>query len=348
MKQLHPLVNYITSFFNGYLSIQRGLSANTILSYRDSLKLFFSYVADKLTISAERLNLENLDEANVLEFLLHLENVHHVSVATRNNRLAAIRSFFKFVGREEPALLEQVYQLRSIPLKKQQCALVTYLEEDELRAMLKAINTQTISGLRDKSLLLLLYNTGARVQEVVDLNLNDLRLDAMGQVKLLGKGHKQRACPLWRESVAAIKDYIKHREESEKESEALFLNNRGQRLTRFGIRYIIKKYVEIAAEHCPSLNNKKVGPHTIRHSTAMHLLRSGNDINMVKLWLGHSDLNTTHQYIELDIKMKRAILLKTTCPKGKIDKEPSLWRQDKVLKWLKELTYPEKLCEVES
>jgi len=344
MKQSHQLVNYISAFFNGYLAIQRGLSVNTILSYRDSLKLFFSYVADKLKISVEQLTIENLDETNVLDFLLHLEEERHVSVPTRNNRLAAIRTFFKFVGREEPALLEQVHQLRSIPQKKSQQTLVTYLEEDELSAMIKAIDIASVSGLRDKALILLLYNTGARVQEVVDLNIDDLRLDALGQVKLLGKGRKQRACPLWPETVDAIQTYINHRAEQVKEPQALILNNMGERITRFGIRYLIKKYAAIAAEKCPSLKTKKIGPHSIRHSTAIHLLRAGNDINMVKMWLGHSDLNTTHQYIELDIKMKRKILLKTSFLEVKGDKK-KLWKQDKVLKWLKELTYPEKLCE---
>lgn len=339
------LVNYISSFFNGYLSIQRGLSVNTIQSYRDSLKLFFCYVADKLKISVDQLKIKNLNEDNVLEFLDYIEKERQVSINTRNNRLAAIRVFFKFIGREEPALLEQVKAIRTIPQKKTQPAFMTYLEEEELGSMLKSIDTDSRLGLRDKALILLLYNTGARVQEVVDLNIDDLRLDESGQVKLLGKGRKQRACPLWPETVKAIQVYLAQREQQGIIEEALILNNKRENITRFGIRYIVKKYAAIAEDKCPSLKTKKIGPHTLRHSTAMHLLRAGNDLNMVQMWLGHSDINTTHQYVELDMKMKRDMLLKSSPPEDNRDRKKPVWKQDKILSWLENLTYPGRLCE---
>lgn len=346
MNIQYLLVNYIPSFFNGYLSIQRGLSVNTIQSYRDSLKLFFCYVADKLKVSVEQLTIENLNENNVLAFLEYLEKERQVSINTRNNRLAAIRVFFKYIGREEPALLEQVKAIRTISKKKTQRTLVTYLEEDELSSMLKSIDTESLLGLRNKALLLLLYNTGARAQEIVDLKVDDLRLDDLGQVKLLGKGRKQRACPIWPETVEAIQVYLTQREQQGIIEKALILNNKGSNITRFGIRYIVKKYASIAEEKCPSLKTKKIGPHTLRHSTAMHLLRAGNDLNMVQMWLGHSDINTTHQYVELDMKMKRDMLLKSISPEDSKDRNQPVWKQDKILKWLEKLTYPGKLCEV--
>lgn len=345
MNIQYLLVNYIPSFFNRYLSIQRGLSVNTIQSYRDSLKLFFCYVADKLKLSVEQLSINNLNEDNVLDFLEYLEKERQVSINTRNNRLAAIRVFFKFIGREEPALLDQVRAIRTISQKKTQRTLVTYLEEDELKCILKSIETESILGLRDKALILLLYNTGARAQEVVDLKVDDLRLDELGQVKLLGKGRKQRACPIWPETVEAIQVYLTQREQQGIINKVLILNNKGENITRFGIRYIVKKYASIAEEKYPSLKTKKIGPHTFRHSTAMHLLRAGNDLNMVQMWLGHSNINTTHQYVELDMKMKRDMLLKSLSPEDCSDKKKPAWKQDKILDWLEKLTYPGKLCE---
>jgi len=345
MNNHHPLVNYITSFFFNYLENQRGLSVNSILSYRDSLKLFFCYAADMMKVNVEALSIENLDEKTVLSFLQHLETERRVCASTRNNRLAAIRTFFRYIGREEPALLPQVMSIRSIPQKKTPKVFITYLDEDELASILNSINFLSLSGIRDKALILLLYNTGARVQEVVDLNIDDMRLDDLGQVKLLGKGSKQRACPLWPETVVAIKDYIEQRKQQGIKSDVFILNNKKERITRFGIRYIVKKYADIASLKCPSLKTKQISPHTYRHSTAMHLLISGNDINMVQMWLGHSDLNTTHQYVELNMKMKREMLLKSSPPEGNKHHNKPLWKEDKILKWLEKLAYPGKLCE---
>jgi len=342
---MHPLVNYMTSFFTHYLEMQRGLSVNTILSYRDSLKLFFCYAADRLKVNVEKLTIENLDEKTVLTFLEHLKTKRHDCDSTRNNRLAAIRTFFRYIGRIEPVLLEQVQTIRSIPQKKTQKMLITYLDENELASIMKTIDENGLNGRRDKALILFLYNTGARVQEVVDLNIDELRLDDFGQVKLLGKGGKQRACPLWPETVSAIKEYIERRIQQGIVSDVFILNNKKERITRFGIRYIVKKYSRLASLKCPSLKRKKISPHTYRHSTAMHLLMAGNDINMVQMWLGHSDLNTTHQYVELNMEMKREMLLKSSPPEENKEFHKPLWKDDKILKWLEELTYPGKLCE---
>jgi integrase/recombinase XerD len=181
-------------------------------------------------------------------------------------------------------------------------------------------------------------STGARAQEVVDLKVSDIKFEQLGQVRIVGKGRKQRTCPLWKETTEAIKQSIDQRNDNNQQS-PLFLNAKGNKFTRFGIRYIVKKYGKLAAEKEPSIGKKKIGPHTIRHSTAMHLLKSGNEINMVGIWLGHASINTTHAYLEIDLEMKKKMLDKMSPP---INSEPSecLWKQDKVMAWIDSLIRP--------
>jgi len=257
-----------------------------------------SFCASGLTSSkkpVDRLNIEDLGEKMVLAFLNHVENGIGNSTNTRNARLAGIRTFFGFVGREEPPLLELCRKIRSIPVKRVEHKIVEYLDAHEMQAIFDSVDIKTNTGIRDNALLLTQYNTGARVQEIVDLSIGDLRLNPPGQVKLLGKGRKQRACPLWPETIDALKNYLENRHPKDPNSEHVFLNANGTPITRFGIAYIITKHAEKATVRCPSLNQKTVGPHTFRHSTAMHLIKAGNDINMVRLWLGHADINTTQQ-----------------------------------------------------
>ncbi len=178
-------------------------------------------------------------------------------------------------------------------------------------------------------------STFARVQEVVDIKLNDIRLDAASQVKINGKGNKERMCPLWPDTIEAIEFYLAVRKPKQEEEHHLFLNDSGVSITRFGIRYIIKKYTDKAIEKNPSLKQKKVTPHTFRHTTAMHLLQAGNELNMVKLWLGHADLNTTHMYVEINMEMKKEILAKVQPPGLK--NEVAKWRKPKILEWLDHL-----------
>ena len=212
-----------------------------------------------------------------------------------------------------------------------------------MQAILNAVDIDCRTGIRDRALLLLLYNTGARVSEVVMLKIQDLRLAGAGQVHLLGKGKKHRACPLWPETVDALQDYLQHRTPKESGTEQLFLNANGAPVTRFGIRHITGKYAAIAQRQCPSIKANTVSPHTIRHTTAMHLLRAGNDVNMVGYWLGHADINTTHVYLEIDMEMKRKMLEKTDSPTSKKRKP---WRQPDILKWLNSLAKRPELCEV--
>ncbi len=339
----HLLANYMKRFFSHYLPMQKGLSLNTMYAYRDAIKLLLCYAADTLGRSVDGLAVEDITEKVVIAFLDHVEQERKCSPSTRNARLAATRSLFAFIAREEPALLQQCQRIRAIPLKRTQHQTVDYLEENEMQATLDAVDIDSRTGIRDRALLLLLYNTGARVSEIVELKLHDLRLDGAGQVHLLGKGKKHRTCPLWPETVAALQAYLEQRSPKEPGIEHLFLNANGAPITRFGIRYITRKYGAAAQNQCPSIKTKIVNPHTIRHTTAMHLLRSGNDINMVSYWLGHADINTTHIYLELDMEMKRRMLEKTGAP---AIKQKELWHKPDILQWLNNLAKEQQLCAV--
>jgi len=338
----HSIATTMNPFFNQYLAVEMGLSTNTILAYRDALKLLFCFAADSLGKSVDDLLLEDLDERRILSFLDHGETTRGWTARTRNARLAAIRTYFRFIAREEPSLMLQCQRIRALPNKRTEHKVVEHLEESETRAFLDSVDLNERHGARDQALLLLLYNTGARASEVVELNLPDLRLDANGQVKLLGKGRKQRSCPLWPETVEAIQTYLEARRPRDPQEQALFLNSSGERISRFGIRYIVHKYAARAENKEPALKAKNVSPHTLRHTTAMHLLRAGNDVNTVSYWLGHASINTTHLYIEIDMHMKRQMLDKTKAPelKGHLP-----WHKPRVLEWLESLSAPSQLCE---
>jgi site-specific recombinase XerD len=339
----HLLGNFMRRFFAHYLPIQKGLAVNTIMAYRDTIRLLICYAADTLHKSADELYVEEIDESLVLAFLDHLENTRGCTPRTRNARLAAIRVLFAFIAREEPALLFLCQKIRTIPLKRTEHKMVEYLEEKEMQALLDSVYINSRTGVRDKALLLLLYNTGARVSEIVELKTENLRLLGTAQVTLMGKGKKYRSCLLWPETVQALQTYLKLRVSIDPGTEQIFLNANGVPVTRFGIRYIIRKYATSAQNQCPSLRTKPVNPHTIRHTTAMHLLRAGNDVNMISYWLGHADINTTHIYIEIDMEMKRKMLLKAKAPAVS---KAMPWQKPNVLKWLDSLENPAKLCAV--
>lgn len=339
----HILAIFIKRFFSHYLPVQKGLSANTILAYRDAIKLLLCYSADMLNKNVEQLCVEDIKGSLALDFLDHVENTRGCSAKTRNARLAAIRALFGFIAREEPSLLLHCQSIRTIPLKRTECKTVDYLEENEMQELLNAVDLSLRPGVRDKALLLLLYNTGARVSEIVGLNVADLRLDGTPQVKLLGKGNKYRSCPLWPETAEALQDYLKQRTAKDPAAQQLFLNANGSPLTRFGVRHIIGKYATAAKSQCPSIAAKSVNPHTIRHTTAMHLLRAGNDVNMVSYWLGHANINTTHIYIEIDMEMKQRMLQKTGAPAVK---KALPWQKPDILQWLNALAKGPQLCVV--
>ena len=339
----HSIAGFIKPFFSHYLPIQKGLTPNAILAYRDAIKLLLCYSADTLQKNVEELCVEDINEALVLHFLDYLENTRGCSARTRNARLAAIRALFGFIAREEPCLLLHCQMIRTIPIKRTQHKIIDYLEENEMQALLDSVSLNSRTGVRDKALLLLLYNTGARVSEIVGLKVADLRLDGTPQVRLLSKGKKYRSCPLWDETLEALGFYLKQRTAKDQADHQLFLNANGTPITRFGLRYIIGKYAIIAKNQCPSIAAKTVTPHTIRHTTAMHLLRSGNDVNMISYWLGHADINTTHIYLEIDMEMKLRMIQKAGAP---VVKKPLPWQKPNVLHWLNALAKGPQLCAV--
>jgi integrase/recombinase XerD len=276
---------------------------------------------------ADRLTIDDVSADRVRQFLRHLEEDRRCGIATRNQRLAAIHALARFIGLSSPEYLAWSGQVRTVPLKKAPLAQLTYLEKAEMDALLKAPDRQTAPGRRDYALLLFLYNTGARANEAAQLTIADLCLahspDAStSSVWLHGKGNKRRRCPLWPETVAVLSPLIHGRDETA----YVFLNRRGQPITRFGIHTLVERHVARASQALPSLADKRVSPHTIRHTTATHLLRAGVDINTIRAWLGHVSLRTTNVYAEVDLEMKAKAL--AHCEIASSEPSDKRWRDD--------------------
>lgn len=308
MNQSKMLLRHIQHFFQGYLNQVRGLSPNTILAYRDALKLFLLFVATFKSKSVSRLALEDLDADTVLAFLKEIERTRKNSAVTRNLRLAALKTFFSYLITQDTLRVGQYQKIISIPIKRASKPLMGYLELKEMKSILNVIDRKTSSGQRDYVLLKFLYNTGARVQEACDLSVSAFQLQEPSWVIITGKGRKIRQVPLWPETASLLKTYLTNRTILDKPDAKVFVNSRGESLTRFGIRHIIQTRIERAIPQCPSLAAKKISPHTFRHTTAMHLLQAGVDLTVIKSWLGHVNLSTTHAYVEIDLEMKRKAL----------------------------------------
>ena len=325
----------IRSFFEQHLVSQRGLSGHTVLAYRDTLKLFLEFVCRQGRKTCTALTLEDLTAGSVRAFLDHLERVRKNSVPTRNARLAAIHAFCNYLASIDPRHIALAQTILAVPFKRQSHRVAEYLERDEVLKIFAGIDGRTWQGQRDDALLRLLYNTGMRVQELVDLNVNHLRFSRPYTVRIHGKGRKERVCPLWKETLAALKAYIEKRGVRLDDATPLFVNREGNRLTRFGVSYILAHRVTEAATACPSLLTRKVTPHTIRHTTAMHLLQSNVDLNMIRSWLGHASIETTNGYVEIDLEMKRKTLRAAEKLIPKKGKHGGSWRaDDPLLSWL--------------
>jgi integrase/recombinase XerD len=314
MKAAQPtdLGRGLVRFFQDHLPTQRGLSMHTVRSYRDALLLFLQFAAGDTHRGVEHLQISDMESERVKRFLIFLETKRHNSIATRNARLAAIHAFARFLATERPEWLGRLQQVLAIPFKRgARTAPVEYLETDEIDALLRGIDRSRPDGRRDYALFALMFNTGARVQEVLNLRQGDLRLDPPCQVRLQGKGNKVRLCPIWPATARVVRDYIeKRRSTCADPAEArLFTNARGQPLTRFGVRYLLRKYVAASSVQSMSLRGKRIHPHSIRHSTAICLLRSGVDFVTISQWLGHANLNTTMRYARADNELKRQALL---------------------------------------
>jgi len=338
MPKTISIASPVKGFFEQHLVSQRGLSSHTVLAYRDTMKLFLNFAVRHCNKPCTDLMIDDLDANLVHSFLDHLERIRNNSVRTRNSRLAAIHAFFRYLATRDPRFIALCQSIIAVPFKRHARFVFEYLEQDEILHIFRYIDLQTLRGRRDDALLRFLYNTGMRAQELVDLDVNHVRFSRPYYVRIHGKGHKERTCPIWLETVNALKIYLENRSVRLTEKAPLFVNSKGQRLSRFGLRYIIGHRVAEAAKTCPSLRTRKITPHTFRHTTAMHLLQSGVDLNMIRSWLGHASIETTHEYVEIDLEMKRKTLQSAEKLLPKTGKQSPSWKRDpNVLEWLSNL-----------
>lgn len=321
----------LTSYFSTYLPETCGVSPNTCNSYRDAFKLLLLYFQEEKGVPANSIELRMLNRNHVSDFLDWLEAQREVSVTTRNQRLAAMKAFAHYVQYRNPEYLENCTDIITMRPKKHEKPVIPFLTEDELKALLAQPDLSTRHGLRDLTLLSLLYDSGARVQEITDLKLKDIRLTNPAMVTLTGKGRKARQVPLMKETCKLLDTYIRNFNlNSEPLTSPLFFNQKGQALSRYGITYILKKYVSQAELDS---DTRKISPHVLRHTKAMHLLRAGVNMIYIRDFLGHVDISTTEVYARIDAEMKRKVFEEkvpnftpnTTMP----------WEEDKdLLQWL--------------
>lgn len=327
---------WVKRFLLEYVVDLKNLSKNTQHSYRDTFRLYIPFLNKKIHKPVDQLIIEDMSAKTVKEFLLYLESSRKCSITTRNQRLAALHSFSQFVGYNSPEHLDWYSQIHQIPFKKARRPLITYLEKNEMDALLNSPDLKIQQGKRDHAILLFLYNTGARADEVAQLIISDLDLAYVpkrnfSSVLIRGKGNKLRHCPLWPQTVKELNSLIINRNGSE----PVFLNRYSQPFTRFGIYDLIRRYAKKTILQMPSLNKKHISPHTIRHTTATHLLRAGVDINTIRVWLGHVSINTTNIYAEIDIEMKAKMMACCEITEGKSSKH--CHDNNKLMKFLKSL-----------
>lgn len=328
------------SFFLDYLTVQKGLRPASIRSYRDTLRLFLQFVASEVRRKITRLALEDLTFERVKAFLQYLEGDRKNHIRTRNQRLAALHTFFEYVARRMPELLQVSEQVAAIPMKRVHSPETTFLERDEIASLLAQLPTQGRSALRERALFMFLYNTGARVQEVADVRIGDLDLEGSPRVRLHGKGDKWRTCPLWTETANLLKTLLQQKPITDASEGAVFLSQNGRPLTRFGIYKIVRRHTDALWQRRKGTNLRHLSPHIFRHTAAVHLLESGVEVNVIRNWLGHVSLETTNRYAEITTRMKEDAL--RVC-EPKTDSSPGyprkpVWRDDEtLLSWLDSL-----------
>lgn len=328
---------HITNFLTHYLAAQRNVSPNTIKAYRDVFTLFLRFCRDVQGIPLEKLQLAQVDVCLVEAFLDYLEKERGCAICTRNHRLSALHAFLRYVQSEEPNHLFQCQRVLAIPLRKSTRATVGYLPKEKLAEILARPDMRSREGRRDAVLLSVLYDTAARVQELIDLSVGDIRLSSPEQARLMGKGRKMRVVPLMEGTSQLLRDYIQENElgSDEQFDRPLFRNRRGDRLSRSGVRYILQKYVN-DKQHTRARQEQKVSPHTFRHTKAMHLIQSDVSLDVVRDFLGHADARTTQIYARASLEMKRKALEKTNAD-SPVPTLPS-WQQNKgLLEWLHSL-----------
>ncbi len=327
---------HVSHFLSYYLAGQRNLSPNTIKAYRDVFVLLLRFCRDVKGIPVEKLELEQIDAQLIDAFLDHLQHERHCSIRTINQRLATIHAFFRYLQVEEPTLLLQCQRILAIPLRRFVRHEVSYLHRDHLAALLAQPDLKQPAGRRDAVLISVLYDTGARVQELINLTAGDVRLEAPAQVRILGKGRKVRMVPLMENTTRLLRQYINENNLAlpEQYDRPLFRNKFGNSLTRVGINYILQKYLQKVRVLHPHFK-QKVSPHTLRHTKAMHLVQGGVSLDIVRDFLGHADIKTTELYARANLEMKRAAIEKVSpAPAPDI---PS-WKENKsLLQWLQQL-----------
>jgi site-specific recombinase XerD len=336
---MNELGTVVVSFFDDHLKGQKGLRPSSIRSYRDVLKLFLCQIAGRRRCAVTRLKLADLTADEVLAFLHDLESQRGNQVRTRNQRLAALRTFFRYLASRAPEMLAEAERVEGIPTKRCPPPPTYYLERDEVEHLLAGIGTTTGMGLRDRAILTLMYNTGARVQEIAELCVRNIDLDGPHRVRLHGKGDKWRTCPIWPETAQLLKQLDSVR--GGDPDAPLFRSRLRRPLTRFGLYKLVKRYAASLLQTPPDGGAaRRISPHVFRHTTAVHLLEAGVDVNVIRAWLGHVGLETTNRYAEINIRMKEAAAALCTPPdqSSAVSPQKGAWHRDPdLLKWLESL-----------
>lgn len=305
----HPLPIYLQRFFTERLAGQLQASPHTVASYRDTFRLLLTHASERLARMPTDLQVADIDAELVGHFLSDIESTRGNSARTRNTRLSAIRSFFKYVAINEPQLLHHCQKVLAMPPKRYEKRMIDYLNRDEIEALLAAPDLTSWYGRRDRALLLLALQTGLRVSELIQLSCGDVVLGTGAHVRCKGKGRKDRSTPLRRDSVRVLRAWLD--EHAGPGDQALFVSNRGGRLSRDAVERIVRKHVDLASRSCPSLKDKRVSAHVLRHSAAMDLLHHGVDCTVIALWLGHESVETTQMYLHADLHLKERAMDQT-------------------------------------
>ena len=340
MSTSTPLLGVLLgSFFNDHLKLQRGLRPNSIRSYADAMRLFLQFAAETARKKITQLTLDDLDAELVSRFLNSLEEGRSNAAQSRNQRLAALRTFFEYVGLRFPERLGQAQKVVAIPRKRAQSPETIFLERDEIESTLASLPKDGRYALRDRALLVFLYNTGARVQEAADLRARDIHFDSTPRVHLHGKGDKWRVCPLWEETATLLNKLLAEQGRSTPDR-PVFTGATDAALTRFGIYKLVRRYTTCVAKRRADGRSSPVSPHAWRHSTAVHLLEAGVEVNVIRAWLGHASLETTNRYAEITLRTKQAALEKCVIPTTADERIPPkpLWQTDAtLLNWLRKI-----------
>ena len=336
---MNSIGSVLFAFFEDHLKVQKGLRDASIKSYRDTLKLFLAFVAQQTKHRhLTKLALADLTADQVLDFLHTIETERNNNIRTRNQRLAALRTFYRFLAIHYLEMLAEAERVEDIPSKRTTAPETLYLERDEIDSLFKSLTQQGTLALRDRSILMLLYNTGARAQEVVDLCVGDVDLEGPLRVRLHGKGDKWRSCPIWPETAALLRQLDTVRKKDA--SQPLFMSRTGRPLTRFGLYKLVTRHTAEIHPSSDTTRKHRITPHVFRHTAAVHLLEAGVDINVIRGWLGHVNLETTQSYAEINLRTKQAALAALLPPTDTAEASPTNggWRQDEeLMKWLQSL-----------